>query len=231
MDNKVYLCHWGALVDRNENVYVSNGPVIQLPSEYRKALQEGTVLGDIMQRSTGIENLGAKQGAISIFTENRLSRRQMLKELITVLLAQHHYYEKHPQVPFAPEQVSDCIFCQIASQERDADVVARFKHCYAMKDAYPVSEGHVLVIPYEHTENWFTASEEVRQDMMTAIHKMKKELEREYSPDGFNIGANCGKIAGQSVMHLHMHLIPRYEGDMVDPKGGVRGVIPSKQKY
>lgn len=129
------------------------------------------------------------------------------------------------------EQLLDCIFCKIARQEQKADVVAHFKHCYAMKDAYPVSRGHILIIPYEHTENWFTAREEVRLDIMEAVHKMKKELDLEYAPDGYNIGANCGETAGQTVMHLHMHLIPRYKGDMDNPRGGVRGVIPSKQKY
>lgn len=67
--------------------------------------------------------------------------------------------------------------------------------------------------------------------MMRALHLLKNRLDLEYSPHGYNIGANCGEVAGQSVMHLHLHLIPRYQGDMEDPKGGVRGVIPSKQKY
>jgi len=77
----------------------------------------------------------------------------------------------------------------------------------------------------------FTANEEVQKDIMKALNAMKIVLDAEYNPDGYNIGANCGKDAGQSVMHLHVHLIPRYKGDMEDPKGGVRGVIPSKQKY
>ena len=129
------------------------------------------------------------------------------------------------------EQERCCLFCEIASRQKDVPFVAQFKHCYVIKDKFPVSNGHVLVIPYEHTENWFTAREEVRQDMMQALHLMKAQLDAEYTPDGYNIGANCGKVAGQTVMHLHLHLIPRYEGDMEDPKGGVRGVIPSKQKY
>jgi diadenosine tetraphosphate (Ap4A) HIT family hydrolase len=127
--------------------------------------------------------------------------------------------------------LSSCVFCKIACLEQKADIVAKFKHCYAMKDAYPVSKGHILIIPYEHTENWFTAKEEVRLDIMQALDTMKKALDIEYSPGGYNIGANCGEIAGQTVMHLHVHLIPRYKGDMEDPRGGVRGVIPSKQKY
>lgn len=126
---------------------------------------------------------------------------------------------------------SECPFCKIARKEQKAEVLERFEHCYAMKDQYPVSNGHVLIIPYKHTENWFTASEEVRLDIMQALHKLKAMLDKEYNPDGYNIGANCGIAAGQTVPHLHLHLIPRYKGDMEDPRGGVRGVIPSKQKY
>ena|SRR3990172_4844621 len=126
---------------------------------------------------------------------------------------------------------SDCIFCLTSRKEKQMEVVAEFQHCYAIKDQFPVSKGHILIIPYKHTENWFTAKEEVRLDMMYALNEMKALLDRECKPDGYNIGINCGIVAGQSVMHLHMHLIPRYTGDMDDPKGGVRGVIPSKQKY
>jgi diadenosine tetraphosphate (Ap4A) HIT family hydrolase len=126
---------------------------------------------------------------------------------------------------------SHCIFCQIAHEEKEADIIAKFRHCYVMKDRYPVSQGHVLIIPYEHTENWFTAKEEIQQDIFHALTHTKALLDAEYQPDGYNIGANCGEIAGQTVMHLHVHLIPRYRGDMEDPRGGVRGVIPSKQKY
>lgn len=126
---------------------------------------------------------------------------------------------------------SGCIFCQIAQKERNAEIVAEFKYCYVLKDAFPVSNGHILIIPYEHTENWFSAEEEVQIDIMHALNVMKTKLDAEYNPDGYNIGANCGKTAGQTVMHLHVHLIPRYKGDMEDPRGGIRGVIPSKQKY
>ena len=129
------------------------------------------------------------------------------------------------------KQHPECLFCQALLQEKEFKFLAKFKHCYAIYDQFPVSKGHVLIISNEHTENWFTAREEVRLDILQAIQTVKHRLDDQYHPQGYNIGANCGKVAGQSVMHLHVHLIPRYQGDVEDPKGGVRGVIPAKQKY
>jgi len=129
------------------------------------------------------------------------------------------------------ETISPCVFCQIAQLEKPAEIISKFKHCYVMKDQYPVTEGHLLIIPFEHTLNWFTASDEIRHDINKALIYSKAYLDSKYKPDGYNVGLNCGDKAGQTVMHLHMHLIPRYDGDMHDPKGGVRGVIPAKQKY
>jgi diadenosine tetraphosphate (Ap4A) HIT family hydrolase/predicted house-cleaning noncanonical NTP pyrophosphatase (MazG superfamily) len=142
-----------------------------------------------------------------------------------------YYVSKANQYPEIHHPQTSCIFCQIANKEKKAEIVASFKHCFVIKDQFPVSNGHLLVIPHEHTLNWFTASEQVRLDIMQALSFMKERLDEEHKPDGYNIGANCGEFAGQTVMHLHVHLIPRYKGDMEDPKGGVRGVIPSKQKY
>lgn len=121
----------------------------------------------------------------------------------------------------------NCPFCQPESQV----IIQRFQHCYAIRDRFPVSPGHILVIPYEHTLDWFTASEDVRLDIMKSVQILKEHLDSQFAPGGYNIGMNCGELAGQTVMHLHLHLIPRYSGDMADPRGGVRGVIPSKQKY
>jgi diadenosine tetraphosphate (Ap4A) HIT family hydrolase/predicted house-cleaning noncanonical NTP pyrophosphatase (MazG superfamily) len=143
-----------------------------------------------------------------------------------------YYLNKPSQYPQAHEaHKPDCLFCQISRGEREIPFFAKFQHCYVIKDQFPVSPGHILIIPYQHTENWFTATEEIRLDIMQALNSVKETLDIDYSPHGYNIGANCGKVSGQSVMHLHVHLIPRYQGDMEDPKGGVRGVISSKQKY
>jgi diadenosine tetraphosphate (Ap4A) HIT family hydrolase len=123
-----------------------------------------------------------------------------------------------------------CPFCKIA-KDTNVECVARFSLCYVIKDGFPVSPGHLLIIPYGHFSNWFSAPKEVRLEIVDILEEMKSFLDKNYSPNGYNIGANCGSSAGQTVMHLHVHLIPRYLGDMEDPRGGVRGVIPSKQKY
>lgn len=102
---------------------------------------------------------------------------------------------------------------------------------FAVLDKYPVSPGHTLIIPKRTVETWFDASQEEQSAIMALVNHMKAQLDAKHSPDGYNVGFNVGVVAGQTVMHLHMHLIPRYAGDMHDPRGGVRGVIPEKQKY
>ncbi len=82
-----------------------------------------------------------------------------------------------------------------------------------------------------HIEEWFLAPRDIQIDLIDLLQVKKKELDKLYAPDGYNVGFNCGVCAGQSVPHLHVHLIPRYKGDYSHPEGGVRGVIPGKQKY
>lgn len=93
LKDKVYLCHWGAVVDRNQNTYFTNGPLILLPTEYLKPLLEGQNLENIMHHSTGIQSLGAKEGAIGVFTQNRLNREQVLTQMVKALFGQYHYYQ------------------------------------------------------------------------------------------------------------------------------------------
>lgn len=129
------------------------------------------------------------------------------------------------------EERMNCVFCQYAQKEKEVDFVAEYSHLFVIKCQYPVSPGHLLIISYDHTEDWFTAAHEVKVELISVIEDMKRLLDAEYAPDGYNIGANCSQAAGQTIMHFHMHLIPRYLGDVPDPRGGVRGVIPSKQSY
>ncbi|MFW5967671.1 MAG: DEAD/DEAH box helicase family protein, partial [Persicimonas sp.] len=102
---------------------------------------------------------------------------------------------------------------------------------FAFFDAYPVTEGHTLIVPHRRVATWFDATEEERAAITALIDEVKDILDERFAPDGYNIGINAGEAAGQTVMHLHVHLIPRYHGDMDDPRGGVRHVIPEKGNY
>jgi diadenosine tetraphosphate (Ap4A) HIT family hydrolase len=102
---------------------------------------------------------------------------------------------------------------------------------YATFDRYPVNKGHLLVIPKRHYADFFDSTQEEVEAITALIRDGKRLLDADYSPDGYNIGVNCGIASGQTIMHVHIHLIPRYSGDIEDPTGGVRGVIPTRQKY
>jgi len=105
------------------------------------------------------------------------------------------------------------------------------EHAFAIYDKYPVNEGHVLIISKREVPTWFDASEDEQRAIMSLLGKMKLYLQEEYDPDGFNVGINNGEAAGQTIPHLHVHLIPRFDGDMEDPRGGVRHVIPEEGNY
>ena len=119
-----------------------------------------------------------------------------------------------------------CIFCN----PRDA-ILAENAHALAFLDTYPVSRGHALIVPRRHALTIFELSDEEYADCFGLVRPLKDLLLARFAPDGFNVGTNCGKAAGQSVWHAHIHVIPRYDGDVPDPRGGVRGVIPRKARY
>jgi len=121
----------------------------------------------------------------------------------------------------------NCPFCDIA----ESRIVAADDLVLAIRDKYPVSPGHTLIMPRRHVEDYFDLTAEEHAAMHTMLLESKKALEEELGPQGFNVGVNVGRAAGQTIDHVHLHLIPRFEGDMPDPSGGVRGVIPEKQKY
>lgn len=118
-----------------------------------------------------------------------------------------------------------CPFCHVEES------IVRNALAYVRLDKYPVNPGHVLVIPYRHVANYFDATAEEREAILSLLDHAKAWLDREHAPAGYNVGVNVGAVAGQTIMHLHVHLIPRYPGDVADPRGGVRGVIPAKQSY
>lgn len=122
-----------------------------------------------------------------------------------------------------------CIFCEIATTDR---VIDQTDHCFVIRDAFPVTEGHTLIIPKRHVADYFDLTTTETFEIQQLLQKHKSQIEKsDKSVDGFNIGINVGATAGQTVFHVHVHLIPRRIGDVDDPKGGVRGVIPAKQKY
>jgi diadenosine tetraphosphate (Ap4A) HIT family hydrolase len=102
---------------------------------------------------------------------------------------------------------------------------------FLIKDRFPVSPGHVLIISKDLKKDFFELNDEERKELPLMIEVAKKLIDIEYKPDGYNIGMNCGETAGQTVFHLHCHIIPRYMGDMVNPRGGVRHCITGKGNY
>ena len=121
----------------------------------------------------------------------------------------------------------NCIFCELPESrihyESDLWLVVR--------DGFPISPGHSLIISKRHVKDYFEISEHEHSELQSVINIAKKQLDKELKPDSYNIGINCGEAAGQTVFHLHIHLIPRFKGDREDPRGGVRWVIPDKADY
>lgn len=122
---------------------------------------------------------------------------------------------------------SSCPFCHLP-QDR---IAGHNAHAIWIRDGYPVSPGHSLIIPRRHVGSFFDISPEERLALLELLDEAKAAIAVQFKPDGWNIGINDGPAAGQTVPHLHIHLIPRYRGDLSDPRGGVRWVIPQKADY
>lgn len=122
---------------------------------------------------------------------------------------------------------STCPFCHIPEEQRfyDGELV------FGIWDSHPASPGHALLIPKRHVPSWFDASVEERAELLAAIDAARLAIEKTCSPDGYNIGVNVGAAAGQTVFHLHVHVIPRYHGDVPDPRGGVRRVVSGSTEH
>ena len=119
----------------------------------------------------------------------------------------------------------DCPFCH------PDDVLFGNDLAYAKLDKFPVNPGHLLIIPRRHIDDFFLTTEEEKNAMLSLLNKAKQYLDVKHTPAGYNVGINVGEVAGQTVMHVHLHFIPRYQGDLENPRGGVRGVIPTRQSY
>jgi diadenosine tetraphosphate (Ap4A) HIT family hydrolase len=121
----------------------------------------------------------------------------------------------------------DCPFCSLSVEL----VIVRGRLTTTIRDTYPVSPGHTLVIPNRHVASFFEISDEEQAEVLAAVREAKLALDADLHPDGFNIGLNVGPAAGQTVMHAHVHVIPRFQGDVADPRGGVRHCIPGRGYY
>tara|TARA_B100000029_G_scaffold229034_1_gene226625 strand:+ start:118 stop:501 length:384 start_codon:yes stop_codon:yes gene_type:complete len=122
----------------------------------------------------------------------------------------------------------ECLFCNKKKQK----IIFSSKLLFVVRDSYPVTKLHTLIIPHRHVSNFFDLNDSELNDLNKILKKQRKTLsDLDKKITGFNVGVNAGKDAGQSIMHCHIHLIPRRKGDIENPRGGVRGVIPSKQKY
>lgn len=124
-----------------------------------------------------------------------------------------------------------CPFCEIKEADSSKRIIQENGEAFLVEDAFPISPGHSLIIPKRHIRSFFDATESERRSMLVLLDCAKRIIDERYTPSAYNIGINDGPAAGQTVPHLHMHLIPRYEQDNADPRGGVRWVIPEKADY
>lgn len=116
--------------------------------------------------------------------------------------------------------------CELCTPQ---DVVAENALAYARYDSNSLSRGHVLVVPKRHVAGFFEMTMEEQGAILALLNEAQRRIHAEHAPDGYNIGANVGKAAGQNRMHVHLHLIPRYEGDVTDPSGGIRCVLGGRK--
>jgi diadenosine tetraphosphate (Ap4A) HIT family hydrolase len=121
----------------------------------------------------------------------------------------------------------NCPFCNPSERE----MVLASDQCFARWDKYPVTKGHLLIILNRHVADYFAVTLEEKTALWAMVDEGKKLLDERFKPDGYNVGINVGVAAGQTVMHCHIHLIPRRSGDSANPRGGVRGVIPGRADY
>ena len=120
-----------------------------------------------------------------------------------------------------------CPFCQPDNEQ----IWFEDQTGFVLRDAYPISQGHALVVPKQHTVSLFRLPIETQAALWQLVSEAHRRIDEELRPDGFNVGVNDGEAAGQTVMHAHIHVIPRWTDDVVDPRGGIRWVIPEKARY
>lgn len=129
------------------------------------------------------------------------------------------------------ESVAGSGRCPLCGRLREGDFLAEAQRWVAFFDRFPVSAGHALVVPRRHAESVFELDEAEAAELWSLLAEVRTQLVQRFRPSGFNIGVNEGAAAGQTVAHVHIHVIPRYDGDVGDPRGGVRWVIPERARY
>ncbi|WP_220668301.1 HIT family protein [Pseudarthrobacter phenanthrenivorans] len=130
-----------------------------------------------------------------------------------------------PAKQVSPETLEGCIFCKVANSEVNA-VFRRQLTMYARLDNFPASPGHVEIVPFRHVVSFFDLTQAEVKDLYALAQRIRDWQESQYKPDGYTIGINDGAAAGQTVGHLHMHIIPRWHGDVPNPTGGIRRIFP-----
>jgi diadenosine tetraphosphate (Ap4A) HIT family hydrolase len=133
----------------------------------------------------------------------------------------YKHFNKH-------EIKSECPFCSLSDE---AELLTESATAYSILDKFPVSSGHALIIPKVHKQSYFDLSLKEQHACIILLNRTKKIIEKRFAPDGFNIGVNINETAGQTIPHVHIHLIPRYKNDVENPVGGVRNVIPGMGEY
>jgi diadenosine tetraphosphate (Ap4A) HIT family hydrolase len=165
---------------------------------------------------------------LCVKVRNRKSDEKL--RALRVLQARHghdlHYWGPW-SIEDAPTRLTPCAFCTMP----DERILGENREAVWVLDDYPVSPGHSLVAPKRHVESFFEVTPSEREAILSLVERAREHVRRNHAPAGFNIGINEGLAAGQSIPHLHVHLIPRFAGDSEDPRGGVRWVIPSKADY
>lgn len=134
-------------------------------------------------------------------------------------------YQHYNQIP---KTATDCVFCNLESGK---ELITETATSIAFLDSFPVNPGHTLIVPKRHVADYFELSIHEQRALWLVVNRCKTLIQKRFDPDGFNVGINVGEAAGQSIFHVHIHLIPRYKGDVENPRGGVRGVVPGKKEY
>jgi diadenosine tetraphosphate (Ap4A) HIT family hydrolase len=124
---------------------------------------------------------------------------------------------------------SACAFCHRVAE--GVNIVAEAELAAAFEDAYPLNPGHTLILPRRHVARFAELTDEERSAIWELVPTVRVHIERQHAPDGYNVGLNEGATAGQTIAHVHLHVIPRYRGDVEDPRGGIRWIVPERAAY